>query len=180
MNSVEGHAPWHRHDRVWNGNMALRRSQTAPHLGKHGVFGDEEAAQLRADIDGLRVHMADLAAQVAAQFTSIAAHAEIAREQIALARDEARADMERTRETLFGLLETVRGEMQHSTGTAPGASASAAHERIGVVEAAVDELRNSLDTAIAGQQRMGDTMAAFIDTMLAEARNEPVAGLVLG
>jgi hypothetical protein len=179
MNSENGHPPWRQNDRSWESDVALGRPKTTPDLGGHRIFGDEEAAQVRSDIDELRLQMAELAAQVGAQFTSIAAHAEIAREQITLARDEARADMERTRETLFGLLETVRTETHHASGTAPGASATAAHERLTAVEQAVDELRSTLEAVSSGQRRMGDTMAAFIDTMLAASRHEPVVGLTL-
>ena len=162
--------------------MALRRQKVPAELGGHRIFGDEEAAAMRAELDELRNHFGALAERVNAQFTSIAAHAEIAREQIELVRGEARADMERTRETLIGLIETVRAEAAglHVAGSSPGASVASAHERVAGVEEAVASLQASVDELASRQMRMGDTMAAFIDTMLAETRGEPVAGLSLG
>ena len=162
--------------------MALRRQKVPAELGEHRIFGDEDAAAMRAELDELRNQFGALSERVNAQFTSIAAHAEIAREQISLVRDEARADMERTREMLIGLIETVRSEAAglHVAGAAPGASAASAHERVAGVEAAVDSLEASVEELASRQMRMGDTMAAFIDTMLAETRGEPVAGLSLG
>ena len=161
--------------------MALRRHNVPTELGEHRVFGDEEAAALRAELDDLQNQLGALADRVNAQFTSIAAHAEIAREQIELVRAEARADMERTRDTLIGLIETVRAEAAglHVAGTAPGASATSAHERVEAVETALETVRTSIEQVTARQVRMGDTMAAFIDTMLAETRGEPVVGLSL-
>ena len=88
-----------------------RRTKTARTLGEHGIFGDEEAAQLRAELDDVRAAIADLNGRVHAQFTTISAHAEIAREQADLARNEARSDLERSREALIGLIEQVRDEV---------------------------------------------------------------------
>ena len=87
-----------------------RRSKKAHTLGEHAIFGDEEAAKLRADLDELRASLADLTDRVHSQFTTIAAHAEIARTQAEHARAEARADLERTRDTVIGLIEQVRAE----------------------------------------------------------------------
>lgn len=161
--------------------MGIRSSKTARELGQHHIFGDEDAAAMRAELDDLRADLRDLTDRVNAQFTSIAAHAEIAREQVAQARQEARVDMERTRDTLIGLIETVRfealGATHHIPGTRPGPSIETTAERVESVETAVAALRSVVETTVARQQRMGDTMAAFIDTMLAEARGEPVAGL---
>ena len=161
--------------------MALRRQNVPTELGEHRIFGDEEAAALRAELDDLQNRFVALSDRVNAQFTSIAAHAEIARDQIELVRAEARADMERTRDTLIGLIETVRAEATelHVAGAAPGASAASAHERVEAVETALETVRTSVEQVAARQVRMGDTMAAFIDTMLAETRGEPVAGLSL-
>ncbi|MAT04649.1 MAG: hypothetical protein CL424_06370 [Acidimicrobiaceae bacterium] len=162
--------------------MGIRRPKTGAELGEHRIFGDEEAAAVRAELDELRSQFVALAERVNAQFTSIAAHAEIAREQVCVAREEARSDMERTRETLIGLIETVRAEASglHVAGAAPGASVASAHERVAGVEAAVASLQLTVEELALRQVRMGDTMAAFIDTMLAETRGEPVAGLALG
>jgi hypothetical protein len=164
--------------------VGIRRSKTGVELGGHGIFGDEDAAQIRSEVDDLRTQFIALCERVNAQFTSIAAHAEIAREQVEIAREEARADMERSRDTLIGLIETVRGEAlaatgHHVPGLAPGPSTSTAVGRIEAVESAVDELRMMVESCLVRHQRMGDTMAAFIDTMLAETRGEPVMGLSL-
>ena len=53
------------------------------------------------------------------------------------------------------------------------------NERISALEAAVADLTATLEVSVARQERMGETMAAFIDTLLSERRGEPVAGLAL-
>jgi hypothetical protein len=161
------------------------RRKTARTLGEHGIFGDEEAAQLRRDLDDMRAEMRELAGQLHAQFTTIAAHAEIAREQSELARAEARADLERTRETLIDLIETVRVEAAnaggyHVPGSRPGLSAEVTAERLAAVEEALAAADATVERCFQRQNELADTMAAFIDTMMAERRGEPVAGLTLG
>jgi hypothetical protein len=161
------------------------RRKTARTLGEHGIFGDEEAAQLRRDLDDMRAEMRELAGQLHAQFTTIAAHAEIAREQSELARAEARADLERTRETLIDLIETVRVEAAnaggyHVPGSRPGLSAEVTAERVAAVEEALAAADATVERCFQRQNELADTMAAFIDTMMAERRGEPVAGLSLG
>jgi hypothetical protein len=161
------------------------RRKTARTLGEHGIFGDEEAAQLRRDLDDMRAEMRELAGQLHAQFTTIAAHAEIAREQSELARAEARADLERTRETLIDLIETVRVEAAnaggyHVPGSRPGLSAEVTAERLAAVEEALAAADATVERCFQRQNELADTMAAFIDTMMAERRGEPVAGLSLG
>lgn len=161
------------------------RQKTRRTLGEHDIFGDEEAAAIRRELDELRAEVRDLGVQLHAQFTTIAAHAEIAREQSELARAEARADLERTRETLIELIETVRVEAAnaggyHVPGSRPGAAVEATVERIAAVEAALASAGETVERCFLRQNELADTMAAFIDTMLAERRGEPVAGLTLG
>ncbi len=153
-------------------------------LGEHGIFGDEEAALLRSELDELRLAMADLADRVHAQFTTISAHAEIAREQAEFARAEARADLERTREAMIGLIETVRIEVagvtgHHVPGSAPGPSIEVQTERLERVELQMSTLADTVERCFSRQRDLAATMEAFLDTMLAEQRNEPVAGLSL-
>ena len=162
----------------------FERRKTSRTLGEHGIFGDEEAAQLRRDLDVMRSEMRELTVQLHAQFTTIAAHAEIARGQAEMARAEARADLERTRSTLLELIETVRVEAAnaggyHVPGSRPGASAEVSVERLAAVEGAVAAAAASVDRCFVRQNELADTMAAFIDTMLAEKRGEPVMGLSL-
>ena len=159
----------------------LGRTKTAQTLGEHSIFGNEEAAQLVADVTHLRDSLAELHLQVQAQFTTIAAHAEIAREQSSLARGEARADLERTRETLISLVEQVRAETAgvHVPGSAPGPSREALIDRIVAVDERVEQIAAAVRVADARQRELAETVAAFIDTMLAEQRGEPVAGLSL-
>ena len=162
----------------------FEKRKTSRTLGEHGIFGDEEAAALRHDLDDMRNEVRSLSAQLHAQFTTIAAHAEIAREQAELARSEARADLERTRETLIELIETVRIEAAdagayHVPGSRPGVSAELSSERIDAVEAAVVAATQTAERCFERQNELADTMAAFIDTVLAERRGEPVAGLSL-
>ena len=161
------------------------RRKTSRTLGEHGIFGDEEAAELRADLDEMRMEIAELAGQLHAQFTTIAAHAEIAREQSEFARAEARADLERTRETLIELIETVRVEAAnaggyHVPGARPGPSVEVTAERVAAVEKSLAAADAAVERCFQRQNELADTMAAFIDTMMAERRGEPVAGLSLG
>ena len=165
--------------------MVFERRKSSRTLGEHGIFGDEEAAQLRRDLDDMRSELGELRAQLHAQFTTIAAHAEIAREQAETARSEARADLDRTRDTLIELIETVRVEAAnaggyHVPGSRPGASAEVTAERVAAVEAALASASQTVERCFVRQNELADTMAAFIDTMLAERRGEPVAGLTLG
>lgn len=162
----------------------FEKRKTSRTLGEHGIFGDEEAAQLRAELDELRTEMRDLADRLHAQFTTIAAHAEIAREQNELARAEARADLDRTRDTLIELIETVRVEAAHAggyhvPGSRPGTSNEVSNERLAVVEEAVERASASVERCFRRQNELADTMAAFVDTVFAEQRGEPVAGLAL-
>ena len=159
------------------------KGKQAANLGQHAIFGDEEAATLRADVDELRATMAELTDRLHSQFTTISAHAEIARNQVELARDEARADLERTRERLLGLIEHVRAEATPTTPApfaAPSPSAEPQHQRLDLVEAQIGQLGETVERCFRRQNELADTMAAFLDTMLAEQRGEPVAGLALG
>ncbi len=162
--------------------MRRRHEKTLPDLGEHSIFGNEQAAELRADLDEARAQIRELAERVNAQFTSIAAHAEISREHLAQVRDEARADMERSRETIIGLIDQLREEMAegfHVRGSAPGPSGAAINERFDALAATVDRLAAAVDQCMSQQRHMADTMAAFIDTMLAADRDEPIFGLAL-
>ncbi|MDJ0768640.1 MAG: hypothetical protein QNJ12_07585 [Ilumatobacter sp.] len=156
-----------------------RRRKTATELGQHHIFGDEEAAQMRADLDELRGLVATLQDRLHSQFTTIAAHAEIARDQAELARNEARADLDRTRDTLIELIEQVRGATHHVPGSAPGASFEASAERIAGVEGQVGQLTQLVDHCFDRQRELADTMVALLDTVTAASSHEPVVGLAL-
>lgn len=162
--------------------MAFGRGKSRSDLGEHRIFGDEEAAQLHADVDELKAQLAALNEQVRAQFTSIAAHAEIAQEQVSVARAEARADMERSRDMLIGLIEQARSDASagvHVPGAPPGPSVAALNERVGLLEEAVARLSDDLARAHSRAERMAATMDAFIDTLLAEQRGESPVGLAV-
>jgi hypothetical protein len=153
-------------------------------LGEHGIFGDEEAANLQAEVTELREIVSDLTERVHAQFTTISAHAEIARQQVEFARDEAHAEVERSREMLIELIERARADMGsqtglHVPGSPPGPSVAAHTERIESLELRVVEIIGSLDRCFARQRILADTIEALLDTVLAERRGEPVAGLSL-
>jgi septation ring formation regulator EzrA len=152
-------------------------------LGQHAIFGNEQAAALRSDVDELRASVAGISDRLYVQFTTIAAHAEIAREQAELARREAKAELERTREVLIGLIEQVRSESTedgyHITGSAPGASAMTQVERFDSIESTLAQLNDTVDTCFQRQSELADTLAAFLDTMLADQRGEPITGLSL-
>ena len=159
----------------------FHRRETQHTLGERGILGDEAVAELLTTVEQLRTEVADLKARVDSQFTTIAAHAEIARQQAEFARDEARSDLERSRETLIGLIEQVRstGSDMHVPGTAPGPSTKATTERVGETERRIDELTTTVERCFERQNELADTMAAFLDTVMAEQRGEPVAGLSL-
>lgn len=159
----------------------FHRRETQHTLGERGILGDEAVAELLTTVEQLRTEVADLKARVDSQFTTIAAHAEIARQQAEFARDEARSDLERSRETLIGLIEQVRsgGPDVHVPGTPPGPSTETTTERVGETERRIDELTTTVERCFARQNELADTMAAFLDTVLAEQRGEPVAGLTL-
>lgn len=152
-------------------------------LGEHSIFGDEQAAQLRFQLDELRGSVADLAAGLQAQFTTIAAHAEIARQQADFARDEGRADLDRTRETLLGLMEQLREQIvepgHHAPGSAPGPSLETQNARVEAIETQLAQLAVSVDTCARRQSELADMVVAFLDTALAQQRGEPLAGLSL-
>ena len=160
-----------------------RRSKTAPQLGEHSIFGDEQAAQLRSELDELRATVRDLAGRLNAQFTTIAAHAEIAREQADFARSEARADLDRTRETLIDLVEQLRQEAVnpsgHIAGSAPGPSTTVQSERFETIEAQLGTIGDRVEACFTRQRELADMVAAFLDTIVAEQRGEPVSGLSL-
>ena len=156
----------------------LNRRQTHRTQAEREIFGDEAVAELLTEVERLRSDVTEMRHRVDAQFTTTAAHAEISRQHIELARNESRADLDRTRETLIGLIEQVRaehGEM-HVTGSAPGPSTSVVGERFDSFEVRFAELATTVERCLARQNELADTMAAFLDTVLAEQRGEPVAG----
>jgi hypothetical protein len=157
------------------------RRETHRTLGEREIFGDEVVAELLTEIEQLRSAVTDIRHRVDAQLTTTAAHAEISRQQIELARNESRADLDRTRETLIGLIEQVRAERGefHVAGSAPGVSPSAVEERLDTFEIQIAGLASTVERCLARQNELADTMAAFLDTVLAEQRGEPVAGLSL-
>lgn len=159
----------------------FHRRETAHTLGERGILGDEATAELLTTVEQLRTELSDLKARVDSQFTTIAAHAEIARQQAEFVREEARADLSRNRETLIGLIEQVRSDGQaiHVPGTPPGPSSATTNERVGDVERRIDELGAGIERCFERQNELADTMAAFLDTVMAEQRGEPVAGLSL-
>lgn len=158
--------------------MVVKRTKTAHTQGEHGIFGDEEAAKLRLDLDELRTQVSGLMVQVHSQFTTIAAHAEIARQQAEFARKEARADLDRTRDMLIGLIEQVRAS-HRAPGTPPGPAIDGLNERLGEIERQFQSLTASAEQSFNRQRELADTMAALLDNVLAERRGEPVAGLAL-
>lgn len=159
----------------------MARKKSADVTFEHSVFGDEEAAAMRAELTELRAMVAELSAQVQSQFTTIAAHAEIARQQSDFIRDEAAANLERTRETLIGLIEQVRGGTRApAAGGAwapPGPSAIATAERVTAMEAQVAKALETVQYCFRRQQDLAATMEALLDTVVYEQRNEPVLRL---
>jgi hypothetical protein len=161
-----------------------RRNRNASTLGEQAILGDEQAAALRTEVAELSETVAEIGRRVHAQFTTIAAHAEIARQQIEHVRDEAHSDIDRTRELLITLIEQIRCEANHpsryhAAGTAPGPSVTAYGERLMAVESRVNDTLSALDNCFNRQRVLADTMEALIDTVMAERRGEPVAGLAL-
>lgn len=156
------------------------RKKSAQPSFEHAVFGDEEAAAMRAEITELRFLVAELSAQVQSQFTTIAAHAEIARQHADFIREEAQANLDRQREMLIGLLEQVRGGTRVPGGGAwapPGPSAIATAERVTTMEAQVATALETVQYCFRRQQDLAATMEALLDTVVYEHRNEPVLRL---
>lgn len=157
------------------------RRETQHTLGERGILGDEAVAELLGKFQELQHEVAQLRDRVDSQFTTIAAHAEIAREQAEFARAEARSDLDRTRETLIDLIEQARAERPdtHRPGAAPGPSTIDMGDRITGLEARLGEVVATVERCFARQNELADTMSAFLDTVIAERRGEPVAGLSL-
>ena len=154
-----------------------RWSKTTPTLGEREIFGDEDIAAMRADLEELATTVCDLAGQLHAQFTTIAAHAEIAREQSEFARDEARADLDRTRASLIELIEQAR--RTHRSYPPPKFDRSSASERPDALEQRVDRLTKQVGDLADRQRELTEMMAALLDSVVSGDRHEPVAGLTL-
>jgi ElaB/YqjD/DUF883 family membrane-anchored ribosome-binding protein len=160
----------------------FNRRETQYSLGERGILGDEAIAELLLTIEQLQAEVLELRSRVDSQFTTIAAHAEIARQQAEFARNEARSDLDRSRDTLIGLIEQVRTDgaaAMQIPGNAPGSSNGAANERLDTVELHLTQVADSVERCMTRQNELADTMTAFLDTVLAEQRGEPVAGLTL-
>lgn len=155
------------------------RRETQHTLGERGILGDEAVAELLGKLEQLQHEVTQLKGRVDSQFTTIAAHAEIAREQAEFARAEARSDLDRTRDTLIDLIEQARAERTHLPGTAPGPSTIDMGERITGLEARLVEVADTMERCFTRQNELAGTMSAFLDTVIAEQRGEPVAGLSL-
>lgn len=157
------------------------RRETQHTLGERGILGDEAVADLLSKFDQLQHEVTQLRDRVDSQFTTIAAHAEIAREQAEFARAEARSDLDRTRDTLIELIEQARADRSdtHRPGSAPGPSTIDMGDRITGLEARLVEVADTMERCFTRQNELADTMSAFLDTVIAEQRGEPVAGLSL-
>lgn len=163
-----------------------RRPKSSHQSVQHAIFGDEEAAAIRAELTELRALVGDLTAQVQAQFTSIAAHAEIARQHADFVRDEARADLARTRQSLTELLEQVRREADpfgpaaggtRAPWAPPGPSLAVTADRVADLEAQLARAMDTVQHCFRRQQELAATMEALLDTVVFEARGEPVLRL---
>lgn len=147
---------------------------------EHALFGDEQGAALRAEVDDLRALVADLAQQLNSQYTTIAAHAEIARQQAEFMRDEAHANLERTRDVLIGLIEQVRGgarALDRDTWAPPGPSVSASVDRVADLEAGLARALTTIDMCFSRQRDLAATMEALLDTVIFEQRGAPALRL---
>ncbi len=161
-----------------------RRTKTNAEQGQRGILGDEAAAQLTTEVADLRDLVNTLSERVHAQFTTISAHSEIAREHTEMVRNEARAEMERSRDMLIGLCEQTRREVGaapalHVPGAAGGVSQTLVNERLTEIERCVANLTSVVERCFDRQRELADTMTALLDTVIAERRGEPVAGLSL-
>ena len=134
-------------------------------MGEHAIFGDEEAAEMRAQLAAVVGRVDELNERVNAQFTSISAHAEISREQMSEVREEARADMERSREMLLGLIDRLRDEREDGFVDGP---TERSDERLDGIEQQVAALAETLERCEQRQRHIAETMSNFIDTMMAQ------------
>ena len=97
-------------------------------------------------------------------------------DEIEFTREEARNDLERTRDMVFGLIDQTRREFSrdvHVAGTRPGPSVAAYAERLDTIDGRLDALAIAVDRSFDRQRELADTMAALLDTVLAE-RSAPV------
>lgn len=169
----------------------LGRGKSARTLGEHQIFGDEEAAQMAADIAELKTQIADLNARVHSQFTTIAAHAEIARQQAEFVREEARADLDRSRDTVIGLVEQVRaGVVELASGSAPTPMSAwpapggcdplplpVAHDsRLDAIDRRLETIGSAVERCFDRQRELANTMEALLDTVLAVQMQHPKLG----
>lgn len=156
-----------------------RWSKTTPTLGEREIFGDEDVAAMRAEVEELATAVGDLSAQLHAQFTTIAAHAEIAREQSEFARDEARADLERTRTTLIGLIEQVRQVpgSSYPPPDAPVRDDTGCDRRLDALENRVGAIAASVEHCVDRQRELADMMGTLLDSLVSNTNNAPLVDL---
>lgn len=163
--------------------MGLKRTHTSRTQGEHDIFGDEEGAHLRSALDEIQLQLTELTLRVNSQFTTIAAHAEIARQQVDFTRAEARADLDRTRDLMIGLIEQVRNQQVgtgfHRPGSVPGPSIQSHIQQVDAIEQRVDGIITTVEHCFARQRELADTMAALLETVLAERRSDAVTGLAV-
>ena len=84
-----------------------------------------------------------------------------------------RTDCEKTREEL------VESSGMRAPGSAPGPSVTALGERFESIDSRIDQLFTIVERCFERQRVLADTIEALLDTVLAERRGEPVAGLSL-
>jgi hypothetical protein len=156
--------------------MGIFRRKSRHDLGEHAIFGDEEAAEMRAELSTVVGRLDDLTGRVNAQFTSMSAYAEISREQMSEVREEARADMERSRELLIGLIDRLRDERRDDV---EASDATTSDPRLDDIELSLRTLADNLENCEMRQRQIAETMTAFIDTMLSQQVDEPIPGLAI-
>ena len=127
-----------------------------------GIFGDEEAADVDAQLDVLRDRVRNVEGQINSQFTSMAAYAQIAQEQIELARAESRCETERTESRLMQLIERERSErLGMPTPGVDAAGFGEADQRLDALEAAVEMMKVGISDCLSRQKALADAITAL-------------------
>lgn len=135
-----------------------------------GIFGDEEAADHEAQLDGVRDRLQQVEGQINSQFTSMAAYAQIAQEQIELARAESRSDAERTESRLTQLIERERSErLGMPTPGVDSTAPSQVDRRLDALEEAVEQIKVGISDCLSRQKALADAITSLFQPAEASA-----------
>jgi len=120
------------------------------------------SATKKPQIADLHERVEQVESQINSQFTSLAAYAQIAQEQIELARSEATAKSERTEERLTTLIERERTDRVLAGASTVADLAPEVNDRLDVLEANVNEIRQGLTECMERQRALADAITTLL------------------